>query len=157
MKTIFAYQFPIGTLWISEQGGNIIAIGYEQDCVKEAKVEETTLMKQVKRELDEYFQGQRKVFTFPVALQGPPFYKQVWKEMMMIPYGQTSTYGALAASLHLKSARAVGGACRCNPLMLVVPCHRVIGAKGQLTGFYGGLAMKETLLILEKRNLNEGL
>ncbi|MGD9887104.1 MAG: methylated-DNA--[protein]-cysteine S-methyltransferase [Bacilli bacterium] len=146
---IFAYQFAIGKIWIEEQDGKIISLGRDFDQLEETEVCETALIKQVKQELDEYFAKTRTKFSFPIHLRGPAFYLKVWEEMLNIPYGKTMTYGDLAKKLHTNAARAVGGACRNNKLMLVVPCHRVIGAKGKLTGFYGGLDMKVKLLDLE--------
>ena len=101
-------------------------------------------------QLGEYFTGQRRSFALPLDPQGSPFQQQVWLGLREIPYGETRSYGALAAQLGKpNAARAVGLANGRNPLSIVVPCHRVIGASGKLTGFAGGLAAKETLLRLE--------
>ena len=104
------------------------------------------------RQLTEYFAGQRTVFTLPLRPQGTAFQQAVWREMAKIPYGQTRTYGQLAAAIgRPKASRAVGGACHRNPLGIVLPCHRVVGANGSLTGYAGGLAVKEFLLQLEQQ------
>jgi methylated-DNA-[protein]-cysteine S-methyltransferase len=104
----------------------------------------------VAQQLQEYFAGERRQFTVPIALEGNQFQLRVWDALQQIPYGQTLSYGALAASLGDPSAaRAVGSANARNPVALIVPCHRVIGADGSLTGFGGGLAGKRFLLDLE--------
>jgi methylated-DNA-[protein]-cysteine S-methyltransferase len=103
------------------------------------------------RQLREYFTGRRTEFDFPMQPQGTPFQLAVWKCLTEIPYGETISYGELAKRVgNPKAARAVGAANGANPLPIVVPCHRVIGANGKLTGFGGGLPTKEKLLALEK-------
>ena len=103
------------------------------------------------QQIGEYLAGARTVFTLPLAPCGTPFQLQVWEIIGQIPWGRTMTYGAIARRLGQSSkARAVGGAAGANPLPLVIPCHRVIGADGSLTGFACGLAMKELLLRLER-------
>jgi methylated-DNA-[protein]-cysteine S-methyltransferase len=104
------------------------------------------------RQLREYFAGRRTEFDFPMEPQGTPFQLAVWKRLTEIPYGETISYGELARRVgNPKAARAVGAANRANPLPIVVPCHRVIGADGTLTGFGGGLPVKEALLALETK------
>lgn len=104
------------------------------------------------RQLREYLEGRRQQFDLPLTPQGTPFQQQVWRELQTIPYGQTATYGELAIRVGgIGKARAVGGAAHANPIAIVIPCHRLIGANGQLTGFSAGLAMKQTLLDLERR------
>lgn len=101
-------------------------------------------------QLTEYFQGLRKVFDVPLAPSGTEFQRDAWRELRKIPYGQTITYGEQARRLgQPKSARAVGAANRRNPIGIIIPCHRVIGASGDLTGFAGGLEAKRRLLELE--------
>lgn len=104
-----------------------------------------------KAQLTEYFAGTRTAFDLPLAALGTPFQKTVWAELVRIPYGQTLSYGELAGRIgNPKASRAVGLANGKNPLSIVVPCHRVIGASGKLTGYGGGLARKEALLALER-------
>ena len=102
-------------------------------------------------EMQEYFRGERTDFDFEYAAHGTGFQERVWDVLKKIPYGTTTTYGRVTAELGLEpvQARAVGGAVGANPLGIVVPCHRVIGANGSLTGYAGGLENKETLLVLE--------
>ena len=103
------------------------------------------------REMGEYFRGERTDFDFEYAVRGTAFQERVWEALKKIPYGTTTTYGRITADLGLDrvQARAVGGAVGSNPLGIVVPCHRVIGANGSLTGYAGGLENKEALLVLE--------
>jgi methylated-DNA-[protein]-cysteine S-methyltransferase len=104
----------------------------------------------VRRQLSEYFDGERLDFDVPLAMAGTPFQRRVWDELREIPYGDTTTYGELARRLGRPSAsRAVGLANGCNPVAVIVPCHRVIGSDGSLTGYGGGLERKRLLLDLE--------
>src|SRR6202012_6160170 len=104
-------------------------------------------------ELAEYFAGQRNTFTTPLDMRGTPFQKQVWHALLNIPFGETRTYGQLANQLgNKKATRAVGAANGRNPLAILVPCHRVVGFSGKLTGFAGGLEAKTHLLKLDGRD-----
>lgn len=106
------------------------------------------------RQLREYFVGKRKEFDLPLAPQGTPFQREVWRKLQEIPYGETISYGELAKRIgNPKASRAVGAANGQNPIPIVIPCHRVIGANGKLTGFGGGLPTKEALLALEAKQL----
>ncbi|MBQ5703191.1 MAG: methylated-DNA--[Peptococcaceae bacterium] len=101
-------------------------------------------------QLEEYFAGLRAAFSLPLAPEGTDFQKAVWRELENIPYGETRTYGQIARALgNPKTSRAVGMANHKNPVAIMIPCHRVIGADGSLTGYAGGLDIKETLLRLE--------
>ena len=111
-------------------------------------------LRQAIDELREYFAGQRHEFSIAVQPDGTAFQKAVWSELQRIPYGETISYGELAERLgNPKASRAVGLANGANPISIVVPCHRVIGANGKLTGYGGGLSVKEKLLALERRQL----
>lgn len=102
------------------------------------------------RQIDEYIACRRTEFSIPISLSGTPFQKKVWEALSRIPYGSTITYAQLAASVGIpKAYRAVAQACHVNPIALVIPCHRVIGSDGSLTGYAGGLAIKRRLLALE--------
>ena len=101
-------------------------------------------------QLTEYFAGQRQVFDLPLDLRGTPFQQRVWQAVLVVPYGETRTYGQIAVAIGKPAAaRAVGAANGRNPISIVVPCHRVIGASGSLTGYAGGLERKRLLLELE--------
>ncbi len=105
-------------------------------------------------QLEEYFAGARREFDLPLAPRGSPFQRAVWQALTRIPYGETVSYGELARRIgHPQASRAVGLANRTNPLPIVVPCHRVIGADGSLTGFGGGLEIKRRLLALERAHV----
>ena len=105
-------------------------------------------------QLSEYFSGIRTEFDIPLSLKGTPFQMLVWQELRRIPYGQTRTYGEIATAIGKPgAARAVGTACNRNPIWLLIPCHRVVGKNGSLTGYAGGLDMKQALLELEQTHL----
>ncbi|MGE4560745.1 MAG: methylated-DNA--[protein]-cysteine S-methyltransferase [Desulfobulbus sp.] len=116
-------------------------------------IEAHPLLAEAGRQLLAFLEGRLREFDLPLSLHGTPFQQQVWRELMTIPYGQTRTYGELAERIGSRNkARAVGGAAHANPLAIVIPCHRLIGAGGKLTGFGGGLPMKQALLDLERNN-----
>ena len=107
---------------------------------------------QVQRQVDEYSKGKRQEFDFKLNATGPDFHKIVWKALMDIPFGRTTSYGAIARTIgYPNAARAVGAANGANPISLIVPCHRVIGSDGSLTGYGGGLPLKRKLLEHEAR------
>ena len=115
------------------------------------------LLVQAELQLTEYFNGTRRYFTLPIAVDGTPFQKAVWNALLEIPYGETVTYGDLAKKIDKPNAsRAVGGGCNKNPIVIVIPCHRVIGVNGNLTGFAGGITVKENLLALERKFQTNG-
>ena len=142
----------LGTFRLEEENDAICGLTLCPDGVPELeplprKVCETPLLQEAEEQLNEYFAGARREFDLPLAPKGTPFQKAVWAEMNKIPYGEVRTYGQLAAALGKpKAARAVGGACHCNPIAIIQPCHRVVGAGGKLTGYAGGLEMKRALL-----------
>ena len=150
IKHIGLYPCPFGFFRIVEEEGAVVAI----DVVKARQEEErpSEVTDWAARELHEYLEGERRAFTFPYRLVGTPFRLQVWKELEKVPYGETTTYKRLAEAIGRPGAyHAVGGAVGANPLSICVPCHRVIGTNGSLTGYAWGLPMKETLLELERR------
>jgi methylated-DNA-[protein]-cysteine S-methyltransferase len=114
-------------------------------------LEDRSVMEPYAEELIGYMEGKRKKFTMPLDLHGTPFQQSVWMALQEIPYGQTVTYSDIAERIqNPKSVRAVGTAIGANPLLITIPCHRVIGKNGNLTGFRGGLDMKKQLLALEQ-------
>lgn len=141
-----------GLLRIVEENDAIVQIQFEQEqkTVGDAVLQDTPLLLEAKRQLEEYFAGLRASFSLPLNPRGTAFQKKVWQQLEAIPYGQTRTYGQIAAAVGQPTAsRAVGGANHNNPIAIVIPCHRVIGANGKLTGYAGGLDIKEKLLRLE--------
>ncbi len=118
----------------------------------EHETRDLPVFRETRRWLDVYFSGKDPGFTPPLSLGGTPFRRTVWEELLRIPFGQTVTYGEIAdriGALSRTSPRAVGGAVGHNPVSLIVPCHRVVGAGGALTGYAGGLDLKRRLLLLE--------
>jgi methylated-DNA-[protein]-cysteine S-methyltransferase len=151
---------PVGILNIiaSAEGIHNILWQHESESILGKQIlaslhchNKNNLILETKKQLQEYFANNRKVFALPLAPVGTAFQLQVWQALRAIPYGQTISYGAQACMLGNKNkARAVGMANGLNPISIIVPCHRVIGANGLLTGFGGGLAAKEYLLNLER-------
>lgn len=139
---------PLGPLKITARDRGISGIAF---CVDPVRETEHPLLKETEKQLREYFAGRRKVFDLPLDLQGTEFQKLVWQALRDIPYGATRSYGEIARVIgRPKAARAVGMANHVNPIVIVVPCHRVIGADGRLTGYGGGLDKKEYLLKHER-------
>src|SRR5258708_10160080 len=111
------------------------------------------ILAETERQLKEYFEGKRQDFSIPLDMRGTPFQRSVWQALLAIPFGETRSYGQIAKQLGRPNAmRAVGGANGSNPIPIVVPCHRVIGSSGKLTGFGGGLETKARLLKIESGN-----
>ena len=148
------FSSPVGVLEVVEQGGMLRELHFHSSG--EAPPLEAPLSPVLKLcflELEEYFQGKRQRFTMPLYLQGTPFQIEVWRTLREIPYGETRSYQDVALAIgNPRALRAVGGANHKNPLAIIIPCHRVIGKNGSLTGFGGGLAIKEWLLEHEKRH-----
>ena len=118
---------------------------------EEFDMTETPLLKLAAVEIQEYLDGKRKTFDLPLAPEGTPFQKQVWQELRKIPYGQTATYGEIAAAVGIpKGARAIGRANHENPIAILIPCHRVVGADRRLTGYAAGVEIKKALLTIEQ-------
>lgn len=151
MKNSFIYDMPIGKILISDNGIAITEISFSAKPDK-ANVRETLLTKLAAKQLLEYFDGKRTTFDLPLAPQGTPFQLSVWAALCEIPYGVTKSYKQIAESIgNVKACRAVGMANNRNQIGIVVPCHRVIGVSGALTGYAGGLKTKKFLLDLESK------
>jgi methylated-DNA-[protein]-cysteine S-methyltransferase len=147
---------PVGLLKVVATDAALVAILWENDDPKRVRLPPLVenvghpVLSLAERQLTEYFAGGRKSFDLPLDFSGTPFQKQVWSELLNIPFGQTRTYGEIANAIGKPRAfRAVGAANGRNPISIVAPCHRVIGKDGSLTGFAGGLAAKECLLGIE--------
>ena len=150
--------FPIEPLKLVASNRGLVGILWENDNPRRVRLTELVeraehpVLVQTEKELNEYFTGMRSGFTVPLDMRGTPFQRQVWEALLDIPFGQTRTYGQLAKQLgNPKATRAVGAANGRNPIAILVPCHRVIGHSGKLTGFAGGLDAKAYLLKLEGR------
>ena len=146
-------ETPIGCLKLVAENNQLTAVYFGQDCVPpELEIKETGLLTEARQQLSAYFSGQLTAFTLPLAPVGTQFQKRVWQALCRIPYGETASYKEIACRIgNEKAARAVGGANHKNPIPIIIPCHRVIGANGALVGYGGGLRIKETLLALEQR------
>jgi len=142
---------PIGPLVLTERDGALCGLEFgETSLFHDAVPGDSPLLRQTEKELSEYFAGALKTFTVPVSLSGTAFQQKVWQALTEIPYGETRSYGDIAKAIGCpKSCRAVGGANHVNPVSIIVPCHRVIGADGSMTGYGGGVWIKKFLLKLE--------
>ena len=162
MHYINHYHSPLGTILLAADDTGLTGLWFEgqkyfaQGLDKETEEKEFSVFQTARRWLDVYFSGQAPDFQVPLRFQGTAFQKEVWEILLSIPYGGTTTYGAIAKQLAAKrglphlSAQAVGSAVGHNKISIIVPCHRVIGADGSLTGYAGGIWRKEKLLALEQ-------
>jgi methylated-DNA-[protein]-cysteine S-methyltransferase len=153
-------ESPIGELFVAATDRGLCRLAFRFEPAEEelARVFGRRIMRapldNVRRELDEYFEGRREVFDVALDLRVAPFHEQVLHELARVPYGRTETYGGLAAKVgHPRAARAVGTVMNRNPIAIILPCHRIIGANGSLTGYAGGLQVKRALLELEGATL----
>ena len=170
MRKVIRYKrvdTPLGIVEIGAGADGICSIRFVQDEEQEIKESSShgespgdaeeeqiqRLLSEAQRQLTEYMEGRRKVFELPLSVEGTSFQKKVWEELRRIPYGETRTYGQIAALVgNPKGSRAVGMANHHNPVGIVVPCHRVIGADGKLTGYAGVVDKKAGLLKLEREH-----
>ena len=165
MVCVQIYPSPLGDITIAADGEYLIGLWFiKQRCFgnvlpKDVVSKETPVLKETKRWLDIYFSGREPDFTPPLKYGATPFRKAVCDIMLAIPYGKTMTYGEIAdiiakqKSIEKMSAQAVGGAVGHNPISIIIPCHRVVGANGSLTGYGGGIDRKVKLLELEKTDM----
>jgi methylated-DNA-[protein]-cysteine S-methyltransferase len=149
-------ESPVGDLFVAATPRGLCRISYTLDGNEDELAGQFGVrvlrmpLDEVRRELDEYFEGRRRDFDLPLDLRVAPFYADVLRELALVPYGQTDTYGHLAAKVgRPKAARAVGTVMNRNPIPIVLPCHRIVGANGSLVGYGGGLPVKRALLELE--------
>ena len=150
LKNVFVYQTKIGAVEIEDNGLEItnVSIVSEDECLD---LNETKLLKKAVLQLNEYLEGMRTEFDLPLNPKGTEFQKKVWDALVSIPYGETRSYKQVAEAIgNPKAYRAVGMANNKNPIMIFIPCHRVVGSDGSLTGYAGGLDMKEKFLSIEK-------
>lgn len=162
MIYLHQYASPLGKIIMAANGEKLTGLWFEGQkyfdttIVEEGEEKQLPIFEQAGEWLNTYFQGKDPGFIPSVHLEGTAFRKQVWKILLTIPYGQTMTYGEIAGiiaqnrSLSRMAARAVGAAAGRNPISLIIPCHRIVGAGGSLTGYAGGIERKEKLLALEK-------
>jgi methylated-DNA-[protein]-cysteine S-methyltransferase len=152
-------ESPAGKLKLVASDKGLVAVLWQSDRPSRMRLGELAednqhpVLLKVERQLGEYFAGKRKEFSLPLDMRGTAFQKNVWEALLAIPFGETRSYGQLAKQLGNPNAtRAVGAANGRNPLPIIVPCHRVIGSSGKLTGFGGGLETKAQLLSLEQKD-----
>lgn len=149
------YDSPLGMLTMTSNGESLTELRFSEKSL-------TTLtpivpvLDATRRWLDSYFKGEKPDFTPQVTPFGTLFQRRVWTELLSIPYGQTVTYGDIARRIDCKSAQAVGCAVGRNPIAIIIPCHRVVGSNGSLTGYAYGLERKRQLIMLEQKTHNYG-
>ncbi|QEE30419.1 methylated-DNA--[protein]-cysteine S-methyltransferase [Terriglobus albidus] len=159
MNLVYKFvESPVGALKLVASDKGLAAILWENDSPRRVPLtglvegDRHPILLKAERQLEEYFGGSRRAFDLPLDMRGTTFQKDVWEALLAIPYGETRSYGQLAKQLGRPSAsRAVGAANGRNPISIVVPCHRVIGSSGKLTGFAGGLDVKARLLDMERK------
>ncbi|MDZ4122225.1 MAG: methylated-DNA--[protein]-cysteine S-methyltransferase [Candidatus Cloacimonadaceae bacterium] len=152
MKTKYQYCGPI-SLDFEIENDVIVSISFVKPSQKTDIQEQSSLEKQIYTQFEAYFAGKLHQFDLPIRLSGTPFQQKVYTEMLQVPYGEVVSYSELAERIgHPKAARAVGMANHVNPLPIIVPCHRIVGKNGSLTGFAGGLDIKQFLIDLERNN-----
>ncbi len=151
-------ESPLGILTLVGSDNGLAAVSWENDALEHIRVQPISedrmhpILLDTEMQLHEYFQGKRTIFTLPLDFVGTEFQIKVWHALLTIPYGETRSYGYIAKQLgNANAMRAVGAANGKNPLPIIAPCHRVIGANNQLTGFTGGLHRKAYLLDLESK------
>ncbi|MCI8513738.1 MAG: methylated-DNA--[protein]-cysteine S-methyltransferase [Lachnospiraceae bacterium] len=166
MTCIYHYDSPLGGITISGDGGEITGLWFDGqkyfgDTLPEDYEEKALpVFDEAKRWLDIYFGGKAPDFMPPLRMEASPFRKAVWEVLLTIPFGQTMTYGRIAdriaeqKGIATMSAQAVGGAVAHNPISLMIPCHRVVGTNGSLTGYAGGIEKKVSLLTMEKADMS---
>lgn len=148
--TEFVMMSPVGPLRLQEEDGVLTGLYFGGAAETEAAEAPTALLQAAREQLRAYFAGELRAFELPVRFGGTAFQHAVWEALREIPYGQTCAYGDIARKIgRPRAVRAVGHAIGQNPISIIIPCHRVIGKNGGLTGFAGGLTAKETLLRLE--------
>ena len=160
------YNSPLGEMLLAADDKGVTGLWFDgqkyfaQGFPENPEIGESTLLGEAKRWLDLYFSGKEPDFDLPLHPAGTGFQKEVWKILLTIPYGKTMTYGEIAAQIAEKrglarmSAQAVGGAVGHNPISIIIPCHRVVGSNGSLTGYAGGMDRKITLLKLEGADMS---
>ena len=159
------YSSPLGSITMASDGTSLTGLWFDGQKFFGSTLPPVTetgdlpVFEETRRWLDLYFQGKQPDFTPPLTLEGSPFRQAVWKILLTIPYGHTMTYGGIARQMGntKMSAQAVGGAVGHNPISIIVPCHRVLGSGGCLTGYAAGIAVKQALLDLEQAKQPQAL
>ena len=147
------YQTPIGMLSLVSDGTSLTELKFG-GLNERPNNQDHRIFKETRRWLDLYFNGKKPDFVPPLKPQGTPFQQKVWQELLRIPFGETTTYGTIAQRIGCRSAQAVGQAIHRNPIAIIIPCHRVIGADGSLTGYASGIDIKQRLLRIENKTVS---
>lgn len=148
---LILFETALGLMGLAEEDGAVSRLYLPGTPTPRIMTHETPLLAEGRRQLEEYLSGNRKDFELPLKPQGTEFQQRVWKALQAIPYGEVRTYGQIAAAVgRPKASRAVGMANHDNPIPILIPCHRVVGANRTLTGYAGGLDMKRKLLSIER-------
>ena len=142
--TQLSFHSPVGDLTLSEEAGKIVSLDWGWSPLSK----KTPFLQNIKQLMDDYFDGLNPAFTLPLDPAGTDFQKNVWRVMYEIPYGKTMTYGEVAEKIN-SQPRAVGTACGLNPVPIIIPCHRVVGRQGKLTGYSGGDGVETKKFLLE--------
>ena len=161
MQLVYMYvDSPVGALKLVAHDHALVAVMWDNEDHKRVRLAELIedhqhpMLLRVKKQLEQYFAGQRQQFDLPLDFQGTDFQQQVWQTLLTIPYGETRSYKDIALQIgNEKAVRAVGAANGRNPISIIAPCHRVIGSGGALVGFAGGLDKKQILLSLEQSQI----
>ena len=147
------FNTPIGAVRLTEEDGSIIRIELTDAAAPSSAP--TPLLREAEHQITAFLRGDRRQLDFPIRMVGTPFQQRVWRALQQIPYGTTRTYGEIASAVgNPRASRAVGMACNKNPLLLIVPCHRVVGVNGKLVGFAYGTDTKRQLLLLERESFS---
>lgn len=153
MRNRLILSIPPGRLCLTEEDGALVSIQWTTEA-DETTGAPSPLLREAAAQLTDYIRGKRRHFDLPLHPAGTPFQQQVWAALLRIPYGETRSYARIAADIgRPKAVRAVGGACHRNPIGIVIPCHRVVGSDGSLTGYAGGTDIKRFLLQTEQTYL----
>lgn len=156
MKNYIYTETPVGHVTLAEENGALTDLRFSAEPIPDAAETETPLLAEAKKQLAEYFDKKRKTFDLPLNPIGTVFQRSVWDALREIPYGETTTYKAIANKIHQPcAARAVGMANNKNPIPIIIPCHRVLGAHGVIKGYGGGIDIMKFLLNLENSNFKE--
>ncbi len=161
MQLVYMYMdSPVGALKLVAHDHALVAVMWDNEDHKRVRLAELIedhqhpMLLRVKKQLEQYFAGQRQQFDLPLDFKGTDFQQQVWQTLLTIPYGETRSYKEIAVQIgNEKAVRAVGAANGKNPISIIAPCHRVIGSSGALVGFAGGLDKKQILLSLEQSQI----
>lgn len=148
------YHTPLGDMVLGSQNDKLCLCSWTTDGAGQgADLTTATVLAETCRQLDEYFAGKRTSFQLPIEARGTAFQQRVWEKLSNVPFGSTISYSQLAAYIgNPNASRAVAQACHRNPIAIIIPCHRVIGSNGRLTGYAGGIMRKRSLLDLESEN-----